>query len=42
MLVALIYLYHPVGSFDIKVWHHLPIGSQAQTLLFFAFLPPSP
>ena len=37
MLVALIYLYTQSGSFDLKVWHDLKIGSQAQTLLFFAF-----
>jgi len=37
MLVALIYLYtHSGGSFDILVWHSLPIGGAAQTLLFFA------
>ena len=39
MLVALIYLYHQSGgSFDILAWHQLPLGGQAQTLLFFAFL----
>ena len=39
MLVALIYLYHQAGgSFDILAWHQLPLDSQAQTLLFFAFL----
>ncbi|MES1978382.1 MAG: NADH-quinone oxidoreductase subunit M [Pseudomonadota bacterium] len=38
MLVALIYLYSKSGgSFDILVWHKLPLGSSIQTLLFFAF-----
>ncbi len=38
MLVALIYLYHQSGgSFDLATWHQLPLGSTAQTLLFFAF-----
>ncbi|MEJ6004267.1 NADH-quinone oxidoreductase subunit M [Paucibacter sp. AS339] len=39
MLIALLYLYFQSGgSFDILTWHKLPLGSQAQTLLFFAFL----
>ena len=39
MLVALIYLYVQSGnSFDLAVWHKLPLESSAQTLLFFAFL----
>ncbi len=39
MLIALIYLYNQSGgSFDIATWHQLPLGSTAQTLLFFAFL----
>jgi len=38
MLVALIYLYtHSGGSFDLAVWHALPLNSRTQTLLFFAF-----
>jgi NADH-quinone oxidoreductase subunit M len=38
MLVALIYLYvQSGGSFDILVWHKLPLSSGAQTALFFAF-----
>lgn len=38
MLVALIYLYTASGgSFDILTWHKLPLGANAQTLLFFAF-----
>ena len=38
MLVALIYLYiKSGGSFDILAWHRLPLGANAQTLLFFAF-----
>jgi len=38
MLVALIYLYNKSGgSFDILTWHQLPLGSNIQTLLFFAF-----
>lgn len=39
MLVALIYLYlSSGGSFDLAVWHRLPLATDAQTLLFFAFL----
>jgi NADH-quinone oxidoreductase subunit M len=39
MLVALAYLYYKSGgSFDIQTWHKLPLGSTAQSLLFFAFL----
>ena len=38
MLVALIYLYiASEGSFDLVTWHHLPLASTPQTLLFFAF-----
>ena len=38
MLVALVYLYNKSGgSFDLSVWHKLPLGMSAQTLLFFAF-----
>jgi len=38
MLVALIYLYYKSGgSFDILVWHRLPLPIDAQVLLFFAF-----
>ena len=38
MLVALIYLYtESAGSFALADWHQLPLGSTAQTLLFFAF-----
>ncbi len=38
MLVALIYLYtQSGGSFDLATWYKLPLGSTAQTLLFFAF-----
>jgi NADH-quinone oxidoreductase subunit M len=38
MLLALIYLYYKSGgSFDILTWHRLPLGMNAQTLLFFAF-----
>jgi NADH-quinone oxidoreductase subunit M len=38
MLVALIYLYtQSAGSFDLAVWHKLPLPMSAQTLLFFAF-----
>ncbi|OED34428.1 NADH-quinone oxidoreductase subunit M [Chromatiales bacterium (ex Bugula neritina AB1)] len=37
MLVALIYLYGQAGSFAITDFHKLPIGSTAQTLIFFAF-----
>ena len=38
MLIALIYLYSKSGgSFDISVWHKLPLSSTVQTLIFFAF-----
>ena len=38
MLLALIYLYNKSGgSFDILIWHMLPLGGTIQTLLFFAF-----
>jgi len=38
MLVALVFLYTKSGgSFDIAVWHKLPLGATAQTFLFFAF-----
>ncbi len=38
MLVALVYLFNASGgSFDLQEWYRLPIGIQAQTLLFFAF-----
>src|SRR3954465_1632058 len=38
MLVALIYLYYKSGgSFDILVWHRLPLALSAQVLIFFAF-----
>jgi NADH-quinone oxidoreductase subunit M len=39
MLVALVYLYYKSGgSFEILAWHKLPLTSEGQTLLFFAFL----
>ena len=39
MLIALIFLYTKSGgSFDLSVWHKLPLGGTTQTLLFFAFL----
>ena len=39
MLVAIAYLYYKSGgSFDILVWHRLPLPLNVQTLLFFAFL----
>jgi NADH-quinone oxidoreductase subunit M len=38
MLIALIFLYNKSGgSFDIALWHKLPLGGTTQTLLFFAF-----
>ncbi len=38
MLIALIYLYTKSGgSFDLAVWQQMPLGSTAQSLLFFAF-----
>ncbi len=37
MLVALIYLYRQTGSFSIEAFHMAPLGSTAQTLIFFAF-----
>jgi NADH-quinone oxidoreductase subunit M len=37
-LIALIYLYNKSGgSFDIHVWHRLPLDLDTQTMLFFAF-----
>ena len=37
-LIALVYLYTVSnGSFDILVWHKLPLSGSVQTLLFFAF-----
>ena len=37
-LIAVIYLYYKSGgSFDIQTWHRLPLGMNAQALLFFAF-----
>ncbi|MEI6733603.1 MAG: NADH-quinone oxidoreductase subunit M [Comamonadaceae bacterium] len=38
MLVALIFLYTKSGgSFDLALWHRMPLGGMTQTLLFFAF-----
>jgi NADH-quinone oxidoreductase subunit M len=38
MLVALIFLYNKSGgSFDLLIWHALPLDGTTQTLLFFAF-----
>jgi len=38
MLVALIFLYTKSGgSFDLAVWHKLPLDRTVQTFLFFAF-----
>ena len=38
MLIALIYLYtQSGGSFDLAVWHAMPLSTTAQTFLFFAF-----
>jgi len=37
MLIALLYLYSQSGSFEILLWHKLPLAMPAQTLLFFAF-----
>jgi NADH-quinone oxidoreductase subunit M len=38
MLVALIFLYTKSGgSFDILTWHKMPLGANAQSLVFFAF-----
>jgi NADH-quinone oxidoreductase subunit M len=38
MLIALVFLYTKSGgSFDIATWQQLPLGSTAQTFLFFAF-----
>lgn len=36
-LVALLYLYHVSGSFEILDWHKVPLSGTAQTLIFFAF-----
>jgi NADH-quinone oxidoreductase subunit M len=39
MLIALIFLYTKSGgSFDIALWHTLPLAGTTQTLIFFAFL----
>ena len=39
MLIALIFLYTKSGgSFDLSVWHKLPLDGTTQTLIFFAFL----
>ncbi|WP_296444368.1 NADH-quinone oxidoreductase subunit M [Rhodoferax sp. UBA5149] len=39
LLIALIFLYTKSGgSFDVALWHQLPLGGTTQTLLFFAFL----
>lgn len=38
MLIALIFLYiKSGGSFDLSLWHKLPLDLTTQTLLFFAF-----
>ena len=38
MLVALIFLYTKSGgSFDLALWHKMPLAGTTQTLLFFAF-----
>jgi NADH-quinone oxidoreductase subunit M len=38
-LVAIIYLYNKAGgSFDIQVWHKLPLTMKEQVLIFIAFL----
>ena len=38
MLVALIYLYtQSGGSFDLAVWHAMPLSATTQAFLFFAF-----
>ncbi len=38
MLVALIFLYYKSGgSFDILLWHRLPLSMSTQVLIFFAF-----
>ena len=36
-LVALIYLYNQSGSWDILVWHKLPLAMNVQIAIFFAF-----
>lgn len=38
MLIGLLYLYGQSGSFDILVWHRLPLPLSIQILIFFAFL----
>ena len=38
MLVALIYMYFQSGSFEILVFHTLPLGLTEQILIFIAFL----
>ncbi|MGF6273166.1 NADH-quinone oxidoreductase subunit M [Massilia sp. UYP11] len=36
-LVAIVYLYNKSGSFDILVWHDLPLTMKEQILIFIAF-----
>jgi len=38
MLVALIYMYLQAGNYEIASFQALPLGMQAQVLIFFAFL----
>ncbi|MDR1854658.1 MAG: NADH-quinone oxidoreductase subunit M [Azoarcus sp.] len=38
MLLALIYLYNVSGSFEILVWHDVPLARHVQSMIFFAFL----
>ncbi len=38
MLVSLIYMYLLSGSYEIADFHNLPLGMNAQLLIFFAFL----
>ena len=38
MLLGMIYLYLKSGTFDIAAWQAMPLGMDAQTWLFFAFL----
>jgi NADH-quinone oxidoreductase subunit M len=38
MLVAFVYLYTQTGSFNLSTWFDVPLGLQAQKLIFIAFL----
>jgi NADH-quinone oxidoreductase subunit M len=37
-LIAILYLFHMSGSFEIEHWHRYPLTLEEQTWIFFAFL----